>query len=58
MQGVLESSNVILRQIETAEAAKYAQEQEILFFESSAKSNVNISDIFIEIGTRMFACTR
>ena len=39
-----------LREVETAEAAAYAEEAGLLFFETSAKTGKGIVEIFTEIG--------
>jgi Ras-related protein Rab-5C len=39
-----------LRQVHTAEAEAYAKESNLLFYEASAKTGLNVSDLFQEIG--------
>lgn len=39
------------RQVSHAEAAAYAQECGLLFFEASAKTGANVGEVFTEIGT-------
>ena len=43
------------RVVETAEAQAYADEKNLVFYECSAKANVNINDIFISIGMSLLA---
>jgi len=38
------------RKVQTEEAQLYAQENEIIFLETSAKTSVNVRNLFIEIG--------
>ena len=38
------------RKVQTEEAQQYAQETGIIFMETSAKSSLNIKNLFIEIG--------
>lgn len=39
-----------VRQVSQAEAAAYAQECGLLFFEASAKTGANVGEVFTEIG--------
>ena len=39
------------RQVPTSEAAAYAKESGLLFFEASAKLGTNVQEVFTEIGT-------
>eukprot|EP00754_Rhynchopus_humris_P010929 Rhum_TRINITY_DN14186_c14_g10::Rhum_TRINITY_DN14186_c14_g10_i1::g.73036::m.73036/K07889/RAB5C; Ras-related protein Rab-5C len=41
------------RVVETAEAQAYADEKNLVFYECSAKANVNINDIFISIAKKL-----
>ena len=38
------------RKVQTEEAQQYAQENDIIFLETSAKTALNVRDLFIEIG--------
>lgn len=38
------------RKVQTEEAQQYAQENDIIFLETSAKTSVNVRNLFIEIG--------
>lgn len=39
------------RKVQTEEAQQYAQENEIIFMETSAKTSLNVRNLFVEIGT-------
>jgi small GTP-binding protein len=41
------------RKVSTAEAVAYAEENGIIHMETSAKENINVSKLFITIGTRL-----
>jgi len=41
------------RQVERDEAATYATENDLLFFETSAKTNMNVTEIFYEIAEKL-----
>ena len=38
------------RKVQTEEAQQYAQENEIIFMETSAKTALNVRNLFVEIG--------
>lgn len=38
------------RKVQTEEAQQYAQENEIIFMETSAKTATNVRNLFVEIG--------
>ena len=38
------------RKVQTEEAQQYARESEILYMETSAKTALNVRNLFIEIG--------
>ncbi len=38
------------RKVQTEEAQQYAQENEIIFLETSAKTSLNVRNLFVEIG--------
>jgi Ras-related protein Rab-5C len=39
------------RKVQTEEAQQYAQENDIIFLETSAKTALNVRNLFVEIGT-------
>eukprot|EP00997_Jenningsia_sp_PLL12_P006259 NODE_2803_length_863_cov_108.836609_g2315_i0.p1 GENE.NODE_2803_length_863_cov_108.836609_g2315_i0~~NODE_2803_length_863_cov_108.836609_g2315_i0.p1 ORF type:complete len:194 (+),score=28.90 NODE_2803_length_863_cov_108.836609_g2315_i0:78-659(+) len=41
------------RQVETAEAAAYAAENNIFHMETSAKNNTNVTEMFVKIGAKL-----
>eukprot|EP00759_Apiculatamorpha_spiralis_P026947 PhF_6_TR29860/c0_g1_i1/m.43813/K07889/RAB5C; Ras-related protein Rab-5C len=41
------------RKIETAEASKYAEEEGIIFMETSAKTGANVNELFLAIGKKL-----
>jgi len=40
------------RKVQTEEAQEYARESDIIFMETSAKTSMNVTELFIEIGTK------
>jgi Ras-related protein Rab-5C len=42
------------RKVQTEEAQQYAQENDIIFLETSAKTALNVRNLFIEIGKFFF----
>lgn len=41
------------RKVETEEAAQYAKEQNLVFLETSAKENVNVRELFLQIANKL-----
>lgn len=41
------------RKVNTEEAQQYAQDNEIIFLETSAKTSLNVKNLFTEIGMRV-----
>ncbi len=41
------------RRVETEEAAQYAKENDIIFMETSAKENINVRNLFLEIAKKL-----
>lgn len=44
------------RKVQTEEAQQYAQENEIIFLETSAKTSLNVRNLFVEIGESCGLC--
>lgn len=42
------------RKVQTEEAQQYAQENDIIFLETSAKTALNVRSLFVEIGEHSF----